>query len=582
MINKIRDDLDYIIHNQLIKTVFQPIISLRDGRVLGYEALSRITCNCDIKTPDHLFSAAQEYNRLWELELLCRATALESAMQFMRSESNKKLFLNVNQNTMHDETFKKGFTKAYLKQYDITPNHIIFEITERNAVSDMEGFRTTIEHYKTQGYGIAIDDVGAGFSGLNLISDLNPNYIKLDMKLIRSIDKDSLKYALVKGMVELSKTSNISLIAEGIETPEEAETLIFLGVQYGQGYYIQYPQKQVIPIQDKIIRSVNEINTRKSYLQLHGLSNCYVKNLCMHGETIAPSAIASDVYEYFMRHKDCIGLCVVEDSVPIGIVTREKLILLMSGNYGFALHQHKPIYNLMDTQFLSVDHLTPVSHVSSMAMARSNDKLYDFIVVTENERYLGNVTIKVLLQKSTEIEVSAAKHQNPLTGLPGNLMIEEHLKQCLSNDSDYTVAYLDIHNFKSYNDVYGIEKGDMVITRLADILKVNLSNVHFIGHVGGDDFIVVVHRHVKEDYFDPIVELFEKQLTAFYDKSDYEKSYIVSQNRHGQTEVFPLISLTCVTVSNETENFKNAYDLTEKLAELKKQARQKNTVTPDR
>jgi len=218
MIDNKKEALDYIINNKEIKTVFQPIISLRDGNILGHEALSRITCESEIENPDMLFTIAGEYNRLWDLELLCRTTALEAAYKFMVPPYSKKLFLNVNPNIMHDESFKKGFTKGFLMQYKIIPENIIFEITERNVIDDITSFKATIDHYKGQNYKIAIDDTGAGYSGLNLISDVNPNYIKLDMKLIRGVDTDSLKFTIVKGMVEFSKASNTYLIAEGIET----------------------------------------------------------------------------------------------------------------------------------------------------------------------------------------------------------------------------------------------------------------------------------------------------------------------------------------------------------------------------
>ena len=135
-----------------------------------------------------------------------------------------------------------------------------------------------------------------------------------------------------------------------------------------------------------------------------------------------------------------------------------------------------------------------------------SDKLYDFIVVTENDKYIGTVTIKDLLQKTSEIEVSAAKHQNPLTGLPGNLIIEQKLQHCVANTSKYSVAYLDIDNFKAYNDVYGFEHGDLVIKLLADILRNNFSNEQFIGHIGGDDFTVIINDIVWEDFFTSIKE----------------------------------------------------------------------------
>ncbi len=134
----------------------------------------------------------------------------------------------------------------------------MIEITERNAIHDMNGFRARIEHYKSQDYKIAIDDAGAGYSGLNLISDVNPNYIKLDMKLIRGVDTDSLKFSLVKGMVEFSKVSNIYLIAEGIETHREMEALVNLGVQYGQGYFIQKPDVEAKEIRQDILQGLRK------------------------------------------------------------------------------------------------------------------------------------------------------------------------------------------------------------------------------------------------------------------------------------------------------------------------------------
>jgi EAL domain-containing protein (putative c-di-GMP-specific phosphodiesterase class I)/predicted transcriptional regulator len=432
MLNKRNVALDYIIENKQIRTVFQPIISLKDGSVLGHEALSRITCDSEIENPEMLFGIAGEYNRLWDLELLCRTTALEAAFQFMIPPYNKMLFINVNPNTMHDENFIKGFTREFLMQYHIEPQNIIFEITERNVILDMSGFLSTINHYRSQNYKIAIDDAGAGYSGLNLISEVNPNYIKLDMKLIRNIHTDSLKYALVKGMVELSRASNINLIAEGIETKEEFTTLIDLGVQYGQGYYIQKPASEIYELADEILQQINLTNTKNSQLSGFSIACTDIKNICSYTGIVSPKVSSNYVYNIFKQNPNFFGLCIVEDEVPLGIITYEKLALKMSGHYGFSLYQYKPISELMDRDFLHVDHQTPISKVSYLAMSRTLDHLYDFIVVTEKGKYIGTVTIKDLLQKTTEIEVDHAKHQNPLSGLPGNRIVEQKLKHCLN------------------------------------------------------------------------------------------------------------------------------------------------------
>lgn len=267
MIESKKEALEKIISESQIKIVFQPIVSLIDGSVLGHEALSRITCNSIIDNPEMLFNIAEKYNRIWDLELLCRTKTFEASSDFMSESYNKKLFINVNPSIIHDKALQKGFTKEFLKKYKINAKNIIFEITERNVIVDMAGFITSIEHYRSQDYRIAIDDAGAGYSGLNLISDINPDYIKLDMKLIRGINTDSLKFALVKGMVEFSKVSNTFLIAEGIETYEELNTLVTLGVQYGQGYLIQKPDSNIIEINNEFLSMLKKINSLKYRLQ---------------------------------------------------------------------------------------------------------------------------------------------------------------------------------------------------------------------------------------------------------------------------------------------------------------------------
>ena len=571
MKDNIKDALNYIISEKKIRTVFQPIISLRDGQILGHEALSRITCESEIENPEMMFIVAEECNRVWDLELLCRTTALEAAYKFMIPPYSKKLFINVNPNVMYDYNFRKGFTKKFLEQYKILPQNVTFEITVRNVVKDIDSFKTTINHYKRQNYNIAIDDTGAGYSGLNLISEVGPNYIKLDMKLIRDIDSDRLKYAIVKGMVEFSKASNTFLIAEGIETYGELDTLVNLGVQYGQGYLVQKPCEEIKSISNEFLENLRKINNNKNniYHNFNTNTYTYIESLCNPIDTVSPEEMVQNVFETFNNDSECFGVCVIDEDIPVGIVTKEKLGLKLSGHYGFSLYKNKKISKVMDKEFLSVEYKTPISLVSSMAMSRPNDKLYDFIVVTENYKYKGIVTIKNLLQKSTEIEISAAKHQNPLSGLPGNIIIEQKLSKCVEINEKYTVAYLDIDNFKAYNDVYGFENGDLVIKLLANVLRERITKEEFIGHVGGDDFVIIINDHLNEDYFNDLVNQFETQVRSLYSKEDLEKGYIVTANRHGEIEKFPIITLCCVSINNKIKQYKSTFELTETLAGLK-------------
>lgn len=571
----VEEEISKIIDNKQIKTVFQPIISLRDGSILGHEALSRVTGETFIDNPEQLFYYAGKCNRLWDLELLCRTQSLEAA--FLNQEqpiNNKKLFVNVNPNVMHDIKFRQGFTKEYLSQYGITPENIIFEITERNAVNDMSSFKNTVIHYKQQTYKIAIDDAGAGYSGLNLISDIKPHYIKLDMNLIRHIDKDNIKYALVKSMIELSHMANIHLIAEGIETKEELTTLINLGVQYGQGYFIQRPNEEILPILPPIINILNDINRKKNHTFGNQVSSIYIENLTTETKTFLPSTSVEHVFEIFKRNPSILNLCITKNNIVLGVISKARFTLQLSGRYGFSLYQNKAIATLMETDYLAVDCETPISAVTHIAMSRPADKLYDFIIVTKNDEYLGTVTIKDLLQKTTEIEVVNAKHQNPLSGLPGNIIIEQKINKCIISEREFSILYLDIDNFKPYNDVYGFENGDIIIKLLSSTIVKNTSRNHFIGHIGGDDFIIILDNYDIESVRESIIKDFERDVLNFYNDNDIKNGYIITQNRHGVTEKFPLISLTIVALTNRDKKFTNQYEISEQLANLKKQCKQ--------
>ncbi len=259
----LKEDFYSILENQRIEPVFQPIVSLRNGKIVGYEALSRIKEPRGIKIPEELFHLAEIYGKIWELEQLCRSKILERYHALCPQNDNKKLFLNVNPTVIHDKEFYSGFTSQYLHKYKLNPSNIVFEITERSAVDDMPGFKDTIRHYKTQGYKIAIDDAGSCYSGLNLICDIVPHYLKLDISLIHDIHKDTVKYAMVKSMVDFANLTDIQLIAEGIETEEELKTLINLGVHNGQGYFLCMPDRNLKEIEKRIIHIIQKINLKK-------------------------------------------------------------------------------------------------------------------------------------------------------------------------------------------------------------------------------------------------------------------------------------------------------------------------------
>lgn len=568
---KLQEQLLQVLRKGKINIVFQPIVSLRDGAVLGYEALSRGPEGTPLYTPDALFGTALECGKLWDLEQLCRTKALESAY---RSNSDIKLFLNVNPHVIHDEQFKQGFTREYLNSFGINPENIFFEITEKSAVSDLTGFKKTIEHYKKQNYKIAIDDAGAGYSGLNMITDIHPHYIKLDMNLVRDIDADGYKKALVASLYEFCRLANVALIAEGVETERELSALIGIGVHYAQGFFIQRPDSRIKPIDGRVLDSIRSENAKKNHLFFHCLANVYIGNLCRPNPTVSPSDMALSVYALFLQNDGLMGVAVTEDGAVTGIVTKTRIDQVMGGQFGYSLHAKRPIAQLMDSRPLVTDFQTPIDTVSKLAMSRPARSLYDFIIVTLEGKYHGIVTIKDLLEKTMEIEVSNARHQNPLSGLPGNLLIENALTKCTASSDPFTVLYVDIDNFKAYNDVYGFENGDNVIRFMAALLEEAVPRGSFIGHLGGDDFLAILSSYDAEPICRELIRRFDSGIREFYSETDLLRGFVTVKNRKGEDDQFPVMSVSIAGVSNRQRSFRDAYHLSEFASGIKKKCKQ--------
>ncbi|WP_297428552.1 EAL domain-containing protein [Clostridium sp.] len=560
-----------ILENANIKSVFQPIISLIDGTVMGYEALSRGPKNSYMKNPEVLLNIAKKCNKLWELEELFRSKALESVS---KNNIQGKIFLNINPNTIDNLKLKNSFTKDYLKKYHLDCENIVFEITERNDITSISSFNESIDHYKNQKYKIAIDDVGSGNSGLNRIAYIKPHYIKLDMELIRDVDKHSTKQAIIKSMCEFSRLTNCNLIAEGIETKDELKTLVDLGVQYGQGYFIQKPDVSILPIKNEIINLIKKFNVKENNQYGYNIANVYISSIAKKMETEKPTVLVSEIDSKFKKNQDLLGICIVDNGTVKGVVTRNSFYSKLGWQYGYSLYSSKAISNIMNTSFLSVDYKMPIDMVIKLAMARSKDTLYDHITVTKDSKYYGMVTIKDLIEKTIEIEVDNARHSNPLTGFPGNVIIEQNLEKCIFSKEEYCVLYFDIDNFKPYNDVYGFENGDKIIKYLAKAISSNISPGDFIGHIGGDDFIAIICSWKVEKICEKIISDFDSFALECYDEKDIKNGYISAQNRHGIEERFPLVSVSIAGLTNKRREFASIYALAKESSKLKKRCKQ--------
>uniref|UniRef100_A0A7C5P7X5 GGDEF domain-containing protein n=1 Tax=Thermodesulfobium narugense TaxID=184064 RepID=A0A7C5P7X5_9BACT len=555
-----------IIENKLFTTLFQPIFSLSNGDTVGYEALTRGPEESVLYNPVKLFESAKNENLLWEMELSTRSSAIE---KFLSLQSDKILFLNVDPDIIRDKKFVKGYTK-HLFEKIIKQSNIIFEITEKTAIKDYIEFKEIIKNYKTQGYKIAIDDVGAGYSGLTTISEVRPDYIKIDMSLIRDIDKDNLKKSIVKALVEFANNTNIKLIAEGVETLDELKTLIKLGTPLAQGFLLGKPSKELLVLDDRLKNFIKETKLSLEKTKLTSAFKVQIGTIARRDSGVQCSTLSKDIESIFLGNNRLHGIALLDGEKVVGLITRRNFFTHLGTRYGRELWLEKPVERIMDKNPLVLDYSIPIDQAIKRIANREEDKLYDYVIVEKDKSYFGVVPIITLLEKSMELQLNIAKYSNPLTGLPGNLIIEEKIREFLDKKMPFSLIYFDLNDFKSFNDYYSFERGDRIIKYTANILERHISFYKdaFLGHVGGDDFVAIVGSYDIERLCCNIIEEFDFNIKRFYNKEDVERGYIISTDRDGIKKQFPIVSISIATVNNmEITNYE---DMIEKVTAVKK------------
>jgi len=232
--------LQDVMLGEQITTVFQPIMNLQQGGTYGLEALSRGPRDTQQQSPVNMFEAAVATDLVFELDRHCRRQSLQTARAL---PSPYLLFINVVPASVFDPDFQGAGLIRQLEGLGLAPERIALEVSEQYAIEKYDMFVQALENFRQMGFAIAVDDIGAGYSGLETIARLKPNYLKFDMQLVRDIDKSHVKREMARAlktfadkMEEPAKT-----IAEGIERDGERQACVELGIDFGQGYLLARP-----------------------------------------------------------------------------------------------------------------------------------------------------------------------------------------------------------------------------------------------------------------------------------------------------------------------------------------------------
>jgi diguanylate cyclase (GGDEF)-like protein len=562
------DLLDEIIEKCALTAVFQPIIDMKTGLVMGYEGLIRGPSDSPLHAPIALLRTAESCGKLFELERLCRKVTLES---FVRQKLNGQLFLNISPECLMEPLFRDGETLRLINDLGINPDRIIIELTEAHPTYDYCLMRDAVNHYREMGFRVAIDDLGEGFSNLRLWSELRPDFVKIDMHFIQGINQDSVKHQFVSSIQQIAEKTKTSVIAEGIETMAELAVIKNLNIAFGQGYLIGRPNANPVVVASPEISRSLTVSSGLRGPQGNGVT---AKKILKKVSPVTPTTRNQDVFQIFTETPDLHSLPVVDNMIPVGLLKRHHVIENFAKPFVHELFGKKFCATMMDTSPMVIDQNMRLHDLSNLIVSSGRHHLLDGFIITEQGRYVGMGSAHDLMREITEIQINIARYANPLTQLPGNVPINERIDALLASETPFCACYCDLDNFKPFNDVYGYRRGDDMIQLCGEVLSdICDAERDFIGHIGGDDFIILFQsKDWQRRCSEALVSFDAMRIRFFSDEHKREKGF-TTQDRRGEKEFVPLTSLSIGAVPILPGLYHTHHEIAEAAAVAKKNAK---------
>ena len=589
---------------------YQPKYARNGSEMTGMEALVRWRRGGEVIAPDKFIPLAEENGMIvklgdWVLREACR----QNRSWQLAGYSPLQVSVNVSARQLRDNDFADKVEGA-LRETGLAPSLLELEVTESAIMSISDDIVLKLLRLKELGISISIDDFGTGYSSLSYLKNLPVDKIKIDRSFVMDIVSDPDDAAIVDAIISVAHALNLCVIAEGVESKGQLDFLIGRKCTEFQGYYFSkplnagqfeellrtreatkagYPAGISAEKPGSVPRQGLAVPRPPSLYLVEGKSEPAAPSEPMMEvahpiQPVSPHDRILKVLSRFQLDMELKVLPVVEGEAVVGIVNRSTFLEEhIIGRHGFGAHINhaKKIRDLMEPVAFSFDAATPVEEAAQILQSHLSALRIDNICVTRKGAYAGLIDVNLFIRAMTDIQILLAKGANPLTGLPGNTSIERDICRRLESGTPFDIAYLDIDNFKPFNDHYGFQKGDEVIKRLAEIMSATaasspLAEVTFCGHIGGDDFILITETMQAERLSARVIAAFERERPAFHGQRDQANGGYRAYNRKGELESFPLISLSVGIVNTSLSLVGSYAKLASLSTEVKKAAKKKN------
>jgi diguanylate cyclase (GGDEF)-like protein len=567
--------LKKVLQDGALYPVFQPIVNLADASVYAHEALIRGPTGTALHTPDALLRAAAEEGLGYEFESACVTAALQ---HWGVLRSGGRLFVNISANALisvFDARGREGLLR-WILDLRVMPRTLVLEITEHERVQDMDRLAFVVQEIRSSGVSLALDDFGDGHSSLRLWSQLKPDIVKIDKYFTRNISAHGDKLKTLQALQQIATVFGSSLVAEGIETAEDLRVLRDLGIEYGQGYFLGHPDRK--PLKYLGVDSQRVLGERQVavFPEMGRISQGgHLRSLSLlRAPTVTPGTPNDTLATLFLDNPNLHAVAVLEGDQPVGIINRAAFMNEYSKLYYREVWGRKPcgIHANSEPRLIEREH--SVDDLVGILTSQDQRYLSDGFIVTDNGRYVGLGTGDQLVRSVTETRIEAARHANPLTFLPGNIPISQHIDRLLKKRVLFVACYADMNNFKPFNDYYGYWRGDEMIRLLARIAMEQCdSQRDFLGHVGGDDFVLLFQSPDWKVRCERLVSEFAERARAMFDSQAQARGGIDAEDRHGVMRFFPCTTVSVGAVALDGSDYSRAEEVANLAASAKHAAK---------
>jgi EAL domain-containing protein (putative c-di-GMP-specific phosphodiesterase class I)/GGDEF domain-containing protein len=506
---------------------------------VGFEALVRGPAGSALESPFELFTAAQQCGLALELNIVCIQEVLRT---FARKRLPGSLFLNVSPLLIMQGGFEQDRAARFLATLGMEPSQVVIELTEDYPTVDFRFVHESLMHYRSMGFRIAIDDLGEGFASLRLWSELRPEFVKADKHFVTGIALDPVKHQFLRAIQHIADSAGSQVIAEGIENAQDFRVVKDLGIACGQGWFIGRPAESPDgqPSAEALLAHADARVPVAPAARIRAGTEPSAHDFVRSVDAMAPGDTIAAVLKRFADRPGVTAIPVIDEGGLRGVVSRTQVEMVAASSQADRLLA-RACTDVADESPIRVEADMDLSALTAILVESDAQHLADGFVIMSGARYLGMGTSQDVMRALQNSRALAARYTNPLTMLPGQVPINEHLERLLASQVPFSAWFVETDQMRGLNDCDGYSRGDALIHATARLLEAACTTgVDFVGHVSGSRFVVLMQSEDWSPRAQRVIGEFAGVVEKQVSPEVYARGYYVAASRDGSEKVRPL------------------------------------------